>query len=32
MGRLFLDGVGALSGLTIPTPRRRPQYQPRNGN
>lgn len=32
MGRLFLDGVGALSGLTIVAPRRRPTYRPRNGN
>jgi beta-lactamase class A len=31
MGRLFLDGVGALSGAPVPTPRPRPLYQPRNG-
>ena len=32
MGRLFLDGVGALSGMRIPTPHPRPLYQPHNGN
>jgi beta-lactamase class A len=31
MGRLFLDGVGALSGARIPTPHPRALYQPHNG-
>jgi hypothetical protein len=32
MGRLFLDGVGALSGSLVPTARPRPLYQPHNGD